>query len=486
MSSERTVDLPASTPVTPESDQGGGTLERSDSTSGGQNVQNEDAPSNRESSTPPASEPDKDSGASEANPPPESVAASPAKREESPNPVAIKSDAPPVPAVQTGAEGVAPLPPASRSRLKHRHVVVMASFFLMVIVPMAIVGWYLWFRAVDQYVSNLGFSVRSEEVAPSIDSLFGTMDVGGGSSSADTSVLYKFIQGQEMVVRVDEVLDLRTLWSKADPKVDPYFSYDPPGSIEDLVGYWGRMVRVFLDSGTGLIDVEVRAFAPEDAQRIAERIFEESSDLINELSAIAQEDAIRFSRQELDHAVERLKTARGALTRFRDRNQIVDPAIDTQQQAGLLSSLEQELSRNLIELDILRGSARANDPRIAQGERRVRVIEQRIAEERKKLGLGSDDTESTGAFAELVGEYESLSVDREFAEQAYLAARAAHDSALAEARRKSLYIAPHIRPTLAEDPTYPRRLTILLGIGFFLFVIWAIVVLVGYAVKDRR
>lgn len=484
MSAERSGDSPTSSMQTSASGKEPNAPERPTSAPSGENALKEDSPSVRETSQSPSN--GQGGGANVANPPVESVAASPAVREESPNPVAIKPAPPPVPAVSAVDEGIAPLPPASRSRLKHRHIIVMASFILMVILPIAIVAWYLWVRAVDQYVSNLGFSVRSEEVAPAIDSVLGTMDVGGGSSTADTSVLYEFIQSQDMVVRVDEELDLRTLWSKADPDVDPYFSYDPPGSIEDLVSYWGRMVRVFLDSGSGLIDVQVRAFAPEDAQRIAERIFQESSDVINELSAIAQEDAIRYSRQELDQAVERLKNARSELTRFRNLTQIVDPTIDTQRQAGLLSSLEQELSKNLIELDILRDTARANDPRIAQGERRVRVIEQRIAEERKKLGFGSEDADDVGAFADLVGEYESLSVDREFAERAYLAALAAHDSALAEARRKSRYIAPHIRPTLAEEPTYPRRLTILLGIGFFLFVVWAIVVLVGYAVKDRR
>lgn len=483
MSAERSHDLPASSLETSGSGQEQETRGGPKLAPDGQNVPKEDALSDDGASSSSANR--SDSATSASNPSSEAVA-TPAMREDSPKPVAIKPTPPPVPAVPSSTEGIAVLPPASRSRLKLRHVIVMASFFLMVILPMAIVGWYLWFRAVDQYASKLGFSVRTEEAAPSIDSVLGSMDVGGGSSTTDTSVLYEFIQSQDMVARIDAALDLRTIWSKADPEVDPYFSYIPPGSIEDLVSYWGRMVKVFLNSGSGLIDVEVRAFTPEDAQRIGERIFDESSNVINELSAIAQEDAIRYSRQELDEAVERLKNARSALTRFRNRTQIVDPTIDTQQQAGLLSGLEQELTKNLIELDILRDTARANDPRIAQGERRVRVIEQRIAEERKKLGLGSDDTEEVAAFADLIGEYESLSVDREFAEQAYLAALAAHDSAQAEARRKSRYIAPHVRPTLAEDPTYPRRLTILLGMGFFLFVVWAIVVLVGYAIKDRR
>lgn len=393
---------------------------------------------------------------------------------------------PPAQKQPAGPKAKAPPPPAPRSRLKRRHFMIMISFVLIVIAPSAFTGWYLWTRAADQYASRLGFSVRTEEAGSSIASILGPLDLSS-SSSSDTSILYEFIQSQDLVARIDADLDLRRLWSKANPEIDPVFSFHPPGTIEDLVEYWSQMVKIFLDGGSGLIELEVRAFAAEDAQRIGERIFAESSALINELSAIAREDAIGYARDELDVAVERLKAARSALTQFRNRTQIVDPSIDLQGQAGLLNTLNQQLAEALIELDLLRETTRESDPRIAQAERRIRVIEQRIAEERKKLGIGGGAvSEDAEAFAVLVGEYERILVDREFAEEAYKAALATFDAAQAEARRQSRYLAAHVRPTLAEKSVYPKRIMLLLATGFFLFVIWAILVLVAYAIKDRR
>ena len=58
--------------------------------------------------------------------------------------------------------------------------------------------------------------------------------------------------------------------------------------------------------------------------------------------------------------------------------------------------------------------------------------------------------------------------------------------ALAEAKRKSRYLAAHVLPTRAELPRYPRREMILTVISLFLFLTWAIVVLVTYSLKDRR
>ena len=375
--------------------------------------------------------------------------------------------------------------PARPARLRGRHVAIVLSFLIMVAAPVAGAGWYLWERAADRYASYAGFSVRTEEVGSAIELLGGVADLSG-SSSSDTDILYKFMQSQEIVRAVDARLDLRALWAKGDPEVDPIYAYHPPGTIEDLVAYWERMVSVYNDSGTGLIDLEVQAFAAEDATAVAKAIYDESADLVNRLSQIAQEDATRYAREELETAVERLKNAREAVTRFRNRTQIVDPAASIQSQMGLMASLEAQLAETLIDLDILRQTTAASDPRITQAERRVEVIEARMAEERRKLGIGAEGEEGDTAFADLVGEYERLIVDQEFAEQSYTAALVAFDSAVAESQRQSRYLAAHVRPTMAERAEYPQRIAVLALVALFTGLIWSFLVLAGYALKDRR
>jgi len=216
--------------------------------------------------------------------------------------------------------------------------------------PTALCGWYLWERAADRYMSTVGFSVRTEEAGSAIESLVGISGLSG-SSSTDTEILYDFIQSQGLVRLVDDELDLRTIWSRPDPDLDPIFAYHAPGTIEDLTQYWRRMVKVYNIGTTGLLELRVQAFDPQDAQNIAESIYTNSSIMINELSAIAQADATRYARDELDVAVERLKTAREAITNFRNRTQIVNPEASIQSQMGILSSLQSELAQTLIDLD---------------------------------------------------------------------------------------------------------------------------------------
>ena len=378
---------------------------------------------------------------------------------------------------------VTPLrPPAQPARPGRRHWAILASFLACAVAPVAAAAVYLWTYAADQYASTVGFSVIKQEMTSPIEMFGGIADFAGVGSS-DSDILYEFIASQELVESLDLRLGLVEIYAKAEG--DPAFAYDPTGTVEDLHDYWQRMVRVTYDDGTGLIEVRALAFDPEDARAIATGIVEESTRLVDELSAIAQQDTIKFAEEEVSRAVERLKVARERVTAFRSENQIVDPTADLQGQMGILSTLEGQLTEALISLDLLKESTRESDPRIRQAQRRVVVIEARIEEERRNLGVGQSGEEGSD-YATLLAEYERLAVDREFAEQAYVAALATYDQALAEARRKSRYLAAYVKPTLAQSSQYPRRFLLIGVLAFFLVTLWSIGALAFYSFRDRR
>ena len=390
----------------------------------------------------------------------------------------------PQPAAKIAA--VADPPAAGRARLKLRHFMVMISFILFVAAPVTGAAWYLYTQAADQYASKVGFTVRREEVGSAMEILGGLTSLSSASSS-DIDILYEFIQSQELVRAIDAKMDLEKIYSK--PERDKVYRLTPDASIEDKVDYWSKMVRLTYAAGTGLIEVEVRAFDPQDAHNIAQELFDQSSAMINELSSVARSDATGYARDELDQAVARLKKARQALTLFRNETQIVDPLADIAGRMGLLNSLQSQLAESLIDADLQEG---ANDPRLKQTRRRIEVIEQRIQSEREKLGVRTPSTNDSNTssenevYADLIGTFESLSVDLEFAEKAYLSSLSAYDAAVAEARRQSRYLAAYLRPTLSETPRYPDRILTLAVVSMLLFGIWMLIVLVAYSLKDRR
>lgn len=387
-----------------------------------------------------------------------------------------------------GGGAPAARPVAGQARLKTRHKAILASFVLVVALPMLVVGWYLWARAEDQYASRLSFSVRSADSQSALDvsGMLGQFTSGGGASDAE--ILYDYIHSQEIVSRISEEIDLRAIYARHHD-IDPVFAFDPSGTIEDLVDYWQDMVQIKFDSGTGLIELTVLAFEPGEARAIARAILDESTEMINRLTSIARDDATRYAREELELAQDRLRAAREALTEFRSRTQIVDPASAVQGQMGVLNSLQAEMSTALIDLDLLRENAPEGDPRVTQLERRIEVIRDRIADERAQFGMGGDGAAAASgeeSYATLVSEFERLRVDVEFAERAFQSARSAYDAALSEAQRVSRYLAAHVEPTLAQSSHYPERVKIAGMAAIFLFLAWALGTLVFYSIRDRR
>ncbi|WP_370162382.1 sugar transporter [Limimaricola soesokkakensis] len=385
---------------------------------------------------------------------------------------------------EADAEPVVVRPLARPAKVRKRHWGLVLSFGLMVLAPVGAASWYLYTRAVDQYASTLGFTVRSEDVSSASDLLGGLGSTLGGGANNDAEILYEYIRSQEIVREIDDKLDLRALYSRHH-EVDPLLSFDPDGTIEDLVDYWERMLRISYDSGSGLIEMRVLAFDPQEAQAIAQEIYLESSETVNELSAVAREDATRYARADLEQAQERLKEAREALTAFRVANQIVDPSADIQGQMGLLNTLQAQLAAALIDLDLLGDSVGEGDPRAAQAQRRIEVIRARIAQEREKFGANGQGPAGEN-YATTISEFERLSVEREFAETAYTAALAAYDAAQAEAERQSRYLATYIRPTLAERSQFPQREMLIGIVALFGFLAWAISSLVYYSLRDRN
>lgn len=408
--------------------------------------------------------------------PPDAPKAQPAQQKPKPGPQG-----------QQPTGGAAPdvRPVAGPARLKKRHLGLIASFLFLAVLPFVATVAYLFTVAEDQYHSVAGFTVRSQEQAGANELLGGLADFAGASTASDSDILYEFIQSQEMVQSVNNEIDLRAHYSQNWPS-DWVFSIWNDATQEDLIWYWNRMVGVSYDSSTGLIEVQVKAFDPQTAQAISREIVSISQSRINELNLQARRDAMRYAQADLEDAVEDLKNARESITEFRTRSQIVDPETDIQTRMGVMTSLQQQLASTLVEYDLLRGTSSDNDPRIKEAQKRIEVIRDRIAIERRNFASSSTETGGVSQdYPSLISDFERLTVDREYAEQAYFAALTALESARDEANRQSRYLATYIKPTLAEASEFPQRFLLSGLAALFLLLFWSITALIYYSIRDR-
>ena len=349
------------------------------------------------------------------------------------------------------------------------------------LLPLAASVSYLYFRAEDEYHSDVSFSIRSEEPGAAAAGILGAITgFEGGGSAAEPDILFEFIRSQEIVAAIDREIDLRAIYNRKPE--DVVFSLGEGATIEDLLDHWNRMVDVSYENQSGIIQVRATAFTPEDARAITRAVLEKSTALVNHLAEQARTDAIRYAAVDLDEAEAHLRDLRQQLADFRREHQMVDPQADVEGQMGLLTALQEELAKALVERDMLLTYAEPADQRVQQANRRITAISDRIEDERATLGAPGTE----GTMPEVVGAYEALQVDLEFASQAYTQTLANLALARTEARRQSRYLAAHVEPTLAESSLYPRRAMLSGLVGLFLLLGWGVLMLVYYNVRDNR
>ncbi len=338
-----------------------------------------------------------------------------------------RTDAPAAKQAPVATEGAPIRAPAQPAGRKRRHIGLFLSMLIVIGLPVFIAAAYLMLFAQPQYASKVGFTIRQEETGSASDLLGGLGSMLGASAQSHADLLFEFVQSQEIIENISENFDLVGHYSQTWPQ-DPVFSIWPDATIEDMLWFWGRMVRVNYDKASGLLQIQVRARDPQTAQYLAQRIVAESEEMINRLNSAARLDATRNAEADLEASLERLRAARQALAEFRARTQIVDPQADISGRMGVLGNLQEQLAAALVDYDLVSQTADENDPRLRQLQRRIDVVRNRIREERESFtqqDITVDDTD----YPQLISQFESLQVDQTFAESTYQAALTAFDSA---------------------------------------------------------
>lgn len=385
---------------------------------------------------------------------------------------------------QTESTLIRPVAPAAtQARLKSRHRNLFFSMAILILLPLVLITGYLYVLAQDQYASRTGFTIRQEETGSASDLMGGLAQVFASGAPGNADLLFEYVQSQELVERIDARFDLMSHYTQHWP-FDPLYSLWPSATIEDLVWFWGRLVKVTYDKASGLIMVEVRAADAESARQIGTMIVAESEAMINRLNETARRDTTRNAEADLEAALQRLRAAREALAQFRARTQIVDPVADIQGRLGVLNNLQQQLAEAFVSYDLLLQTSESSDPRVRQAQRRIDVVRNRISEERRMFAEQDITVDDTN-YPQLIAQFESLQVDQVFAETTYQAALTALDAARSNAARQSVYLATFIQPTLAQRAQYPDRLVIILISALFLTLGWSVLALIYYSLRDR-
>lgn len=352
-------------------------------------------------------------------------------------------------------------------------------FLLTVALPTLLAALYFGLIASDVYISESRFVVRSPQRAAPTGLSALLASAGISRSHDDTYTVHGYVLSRDALVELEKQLKLREAYSSHE--VDllrrfPGLGWDD--SFEAFFRHYTDHVTVAYDTVSSITTLEVRAFTPEMARSINESLLQMSERLVNNLNDRSRQDLIAVAKREVGEAEERARNASLALSAFRSKGQVFDPAREAALQIDNAARLREEL--RLVEGQIaqLRQVAPSN-PQIGTLSAHAKRLQSAIdAETTKVLGQGS----SLNAKAPM---FERLTLDKVFADQQLGSALASLEAARNDAARKQLYLERLVQPNLPDTALEPRRLRTVFTVFVLGLLAWGVVSLLIAGVREH-
>lgn len=363
------------------------------------------------------------------------------------------------------------------------------GFAVGVLLPMLVASIYFYFIASNQYMAEFKFTVKDASSSTTTTSSTGAATTSlsslvGGSTigpNYDNYFVAEFLTSRAAIEELQKRINPESLYSR--PQVDWWARFNSKRPMEDFVRYWRGMVTAEYDPVTGIASAQVRAFTAQDALLIASSLLELSEDLVNRMSDRARMDAVRYAEKEVERAETRLKKNRAQLNEYRSRVGVIDPSGSV---VASNSTLVQTLQGNIAQLEtqlatLTRQRVQENSPLIVTLQNQIRSTKEQLRNIEATVGHNRDGQ----ALSVIIGEYEQLDLERQFAQAMVTSTMQTLELARATAASQHMYVATIVRPSLPQSSTYPHRLTSVLQVGGIAFGLWLIALLITRSVRER-
>ena len=352
-------------------------------------------------------------------------------------------------------------------------------FLVTVVVPFLLSILYFGFLASDVYISESKFVVRSPEKPAATGIGVILQNVGFASGTDEIFAAQSFAISRDALKAINQKGEFEQAYSRPDIFIlDRFNPLGIAGSFEDLYEYFRTKVRLLNDATTSISTLTVRAYTPEEARRVNQRLLEMSEATVNRLNTRGRQDLIRYAETEVANSKAQAQSAAVALAAFRNRYGVVDPEKQAEVQMQMISKLQDGLIGARTELAQLERYTPIN-PRIPVVKTQIATIQGQIDRELGKIAG------NRGSLAQSAVIYERLVLENELANKQLSASLGSLEQARNEAQRKQAYVERIVQPNLPDAPMEPRRLRGILATLALSLVAYGILRMLLAGVKEH-
>lgn len=353
-------------------------------------------------------------------------------------------------------------------------------FLFTVILPTLLAAVYFGLIASDVYISESRFVVRSPEsqVASPLGLLL--KGVGFSRSQDDSYTVKEFILSRDALHALDEHHGMRDAFGNKDIDIFSRFAgLDHDNSFEALYKYYKNHVDLQLDSASSIATLTTRAFTPQDAFGMNQRLLEMSEALINRLNERGREDMVSFAVQEVSEAEKKSKAAALALARYRNEKGVIDPEKQSPISLQQIAKMQDELIATKSLLAQVNLLAKDN-PQIPALKQHAKSLETAIKAEHTQVAGGNRSLASKAA------EYQRLALEKEFDDKMLASALSTLEQARNEALRKQFYLERIAQPSKPDMAMEPRRVRLVVAVFVLGLIAWGILTMLIAGIKEHQ
>lgn len=376
-----------------------------------------------------------------------------------------------------------------RSRVR---MTIVLSMIVVVLLPTVAAGLYLFAFASDQYVAETRFAVRNASAPSGSDGVTGDVGaIGGGGMSLlaggpnlageDAGIIANYIHSRPAIEEIGRYVDVRAIFTR--PEADFWTRLPADASIEDFTRYWNRMIGVYVEGSSGIVQVSASAFRRQDALDLTKAILVASEKLANSLNLKMRSDQTRHAEDEVRRSEGNVRFALADLTSFRNSQHLIDPVDSAQATGKLLLQLMGDKVETEGRLYVVQRAQGANAPGITGVKARLESINTHIVELQNQM---AGDKQVSKNMAATMARFEELELKKTFAEKMFDFSEQGLERARLASIAQSIYLAVFVPPMLPQDFTYPERYVDLLLVFIFSFMTWASGAVVTASVLDHR
>ena len=335
-------------------------------------------------------------------------------------------------------------------RLIRRH----RAFCVFVVVPMLLSIAYFGLIASDQYISQASFLVKSPgQQGAQVSTLANLIQTTGLSrGQEETNAVLDYVRSRNALEELQKRIDVRGMFMS--PAADRLARYPTPfleDRFENLYDYYKKKIEVYLDTETGLAVLRVKAFSSSDAHTIASALLSQSEDLVNQLNERAHKQGIVEAERRVLEAEERVRTASAVMTKFRNKQSLIDPKLQATGIQEIVTKLSAQKSDLQTRLDRMTKAA-PNSPSIDVLRSQIAALTREIDSQTSRMAGG------TAAISSKLGDYEYLALEQTFAARMLESANGSLELARIASDKQQFYLQRVVEPNAPDLARYPRRL----------------------------